>query len=91
MKRAEKFITCPNKSYSILNPVWVENNYPDTVNLLLERKIKDRLSVERIADILHTAGLTAFHDYESMGKSGFLWTAFRKQIAIELSKKLGGI
>ncbi len=49
---------------------------------------KDGLSVERIADDLHTAGLNAFVDYKSMGKSGDMWSDFRREIATELSNQL---
>lgn len=36
MKKRDKFILCPKKSYYILNPAWIKRNYPDTYNMILE-------------------------------------------------------
>ncbi len=81
--------------------LYPDNEYPKGYNdaLTLSEKYhawdikknyihKDKLSVEKIAELLHTAGLHAYRDYKSMGKSGEMWRDFRIQLATELSNQL---
>jgi hypothetical protein len=43
---------------------------------------------EGIAETLHNVGLDAYHDYKSMGQSGWHWNKFRQDLAHAISQHI---
>ncbi len=56
--------------------------------LTKERYMKKRISDKELAEQLHSAGLSAWMNYEAMGKSGEMWNSYRLEIARELNRRL---
>ena len=49
---------------------------------------REKVTVEELSSILHSAGLDAYNNYKDKGYSGDKWDEFRRKIATELLKNV---